>query len=153
MKTDRIEYSILLIYYPRLLLNVKYSTERHSVYTKTDSFRKIILNTTIKHKQTIFISGCPKPKSLHIYPPPLFFWSCIYVHESRYYYIINTEVLNFPMCMPEAIFTKRYFPAKAQILLHVSSHLLPLQVVLQQHLRVGRWKCYLVVYWLDFEEM
>lgn len=73
MKTDRIEYSILLIYYPRLLLNVKYSTERHSVYTKTDSFRKIILNTTIKHKQTIFISGCPKPKSLHIYPPPFFF--------------------------------------------------------------------------------
>lgn len=26
-----------------------------------------------KHKQTIFISGCPKPKNLHIYPPPLFF--------------------------------------------------------------------------------
>lgn len=72
MKTDRIEYSILLINFPCLLLNVKYSTERHSVYTKTDSFWKIILNSTKKHKQTIFISGCPKPKNLHIYPPPFF---------------------------------------------------------------------------------
>lgn len=83
MKTDRIEYSILLIYYPRLLLNVKYSTERHSVYTMTDSFRKIILNTTIKHKQTIFISGCPKPKSLHIYSPPFFFFGHAFMSTSQ----------------------------------------------------------------------
>lgn len=153
MKTDRIEYSILLIYYPRLLLNVKYSTERHSVYTKTDSFRKIILNTTIKHKQTIFISGCPKPKSLHIYPPPLFFLVmhlCPRVKILLYHQYRGSEFSNV---YAGSNIYKKVLPGKAQILLHVSSHLLPLQVVLQQHLRVGRWKCYLVVYWLDFEEM
>lgn len=142
MKTDRIEYSILLINFPCLLLNVKYSTERHSVYNKTDSFWKIILNSTKNINKLYLFLDAPNPRICIFIPPPFFFWSCIYVHESRYHYIINTEVLNFPMCMAEAMFTKRYFRAKAQILLHVSSHLITITdgitTALELILRVGR---------------
>lgn len=73
MKTDRIEYSILLINFPCLLLNVKYSTERHSVYTKTDSFWKIILNSTKNINKLYLFLDAPNPRICKFIPPPPFF--------------------------------------------------------------------------------